>query len=343
MITFRYVIDVLDDAGDAIGRITAQPDWRAAMAWVRLEGIREGRLRPVVTTGAGSVDPVWNVAAGAPYVEAFRVTIGPVVRDIPLTYLRGIVQRAQAALVAQDVLAAGAGFRWVVSAFPADAAPAAPADGFAIEEIEHPLPLDEASLAACLADVEAVEPSAAMPVFIPQRVLDEAMTVARATPDVEAGGVLVGRLHRDTDSPELFVEITAQVPALHTRATSATLTFTSDTWAAVDAAIALRGRGEGMMGWYHSHPNWCRLRGCPLERRRRCDVAGPFFSQEDVYLHAACFGAPWHIGLLISDGDITGGMTTSLYGWGQGMVVPRGFHVIGRTNEGAIHATHATS
>jgi proteasome lid subunit RPN8/RPN11 len=180
-------------------------------------------------------------------------------------------------------------------------------------------------------------------VFLPRRVLDEAVASARRAGDVETGGVLVGRLRRDGASapPGLFVEITAQVPAPHTRAESTRLTFTAETWAAVQAAITLRRRGEVMLGWWHSHPDFCRLRHCPEERRAACPGAAPFFSPEDVHLHATCFPSAYQVALLVSD-STPDGMTWSLFGWAQGMVTARGFHVVADdpTTGGEFHATH---
>lgn len=342
MTTHRYVIDVLGESGDAIGRITAQPDWRPALAWVQLEGIRQGRLDPVATPAAGSVEPVWD-AAGRPRVAAFRVTVGGVARELPRAYVRGLVERAQETLVRWDVLRPGMTFRWEVvaveAAEPEVRRPCVP--DLETVDVARPLPLVPGSLATFRAGGAAAggaEPSGAIPVFVARDVLGAVLAAAAEARDVETGGVLVGRLRRDTASPELFVEVTAQLPAPHTRATATALTFTGDTWAALDAALAARGSDEILVGWWHAHLDWCRLRGCPLERRRGCDASRPFFSREDLHFQAACFGAPWHLGLLASDAAITGGLTTTLFGWWQGMVVPRGFHVLD-TTKGAIDAT----
>ena len=93
-----------------------------------------------------------------------------------------------------------------------------------------------------------------MPVFIPQRVLDEAAALTRAADGRETGGVLIGRLHRDAALPEIFAEVTAQIPAEHTQGTAAKLTFTAETWSAASAAIRLRSQGEVYLGYWHSPP-----------------------------------------------------------------------------------------
>ena len=58
----------------------------------------------------------------------------------------------------------------------------------------------------------------------------------------------------------------------------------------------------------------------------RC--ARPFLSAEDLHLTASVFSAGHQLALLISDS--IGGSTASLYGWSEGLVVARDFHVISR-------------
>src|SRR5262249_49598024 len=146
-------------------------------------------------------------------------------------------------------------------------------DGFSVDEIAQPLPLDDAAIEPLQARSifsGPDEPAGEVPVFLRQQILVEAVEQARVAADVETGGVLVGKLCRDPRSREIFLEITAQVAAPHTRSQSTRLTFTPETWAAVQAAITLRRRNEIMGGWWHSHPDFCRLRSCPVERRARC-------------------------------------------------------------------------
>jgi proteasome lid subunit RPN8/RPN11 len=348
---YQYAVDILTEDGRELDRVVVTPDWNAALEWVRFEGIREGRLPPVSGAVPGVVQPVWDGKKGQPFVAAFRVVIpsqgeGDVSREVPRSYLQSYAQEAAAKLVEKGALQAGASFRYVVSAFLASAAAAEDhAGGFSVEEIVQPLALPEASLAPFLRDATFAgshESAGDVPVFVPRRVLDEAVERAQAAGDFETGGVLVGTLRRDADAPEIFVEVTAQIPAPHTLSRSTKLTFTGETWAAVQAAIDLRRRNEIMLGWWHFHPDFCRLRSCPVERRKRCTGASPFFSAEDVHLHATCFPSAYQVALLISDSTAAGGMTWSLFGWSQGMVTARGFHVLNEKGDDA-HATHATS
>ena len=130
----------------------------------------------------------------------------------------------------------------------------------------------------------------------------------------ETGGILIGHLHRDPGRRQLFLEVTAQIPAQHAEQELARLTFTPETWTAVDAALALRGKGEIQLGWWHSHPasHWCD--DCPPETRRRCKSAGApsgdFFSAHDVALHRTVFPRAYSIALVLSDGCGNAGTPT---------------------------------
>jgi proteasome lid subunit RPN8/RPN11 len=218
------------------------------------------------------------------------------------------------------------------------------ATGFVIEDVVRPLALADASLAGFVSAASFAGAGAAdghVPVFLPRRVLEETLELSRAAGDFETGGVLVGRLRRDAGVPDVFVEVTAQIPAPHTRSRATKLTFTGETWAAVQAALELRRQNEIMLGWWHFHPDFCRLRECPVERRKLCPGASPFFSAEDVHLHATCFPKAYHVALLISD-STADGIAWSLFGWSQGMVAARGFHVLEEKGDDT-HAPHATA
>src|SRR5262245_33290729 len=353
---YEYSLDILNEDGRQLDRVGLAPDWQPALAWTQFEGIREGRLPAVTGAVPGVVEPIWDGRAGPPIVAAFRAVVGgeagdEVSREIPRTYVRGLAHQAAAKLIEAGALQAGATFLYVVKAQPGAATGDEPQpDGFSVEEIAQPLPLTDGaieSVRACAIRSGPDEPAGQLPVFLPKQILVEAVEQARQAADVETGGVLVGKLCRDRRpqhgaAPEIFLEITAQVTAPHTRSQSTRLTFTAETWAAVKAAISLRRRNEIMLGWWHFHPDFCRLRNCPVERREHCSASSAFFSAEDVHLHATCFPAAYHVALLVND-STAAGMTWSLYGWSRGMVTARGFHVLTDDTKGESHAPHATA
>jgi proteasome lid subunit RPN8/RPN11 len=183
------------------------------------------------------------------------------------------------------------------------------------------------------------EDAAELPVLLPARVLEEAADLARTEEGIETGGLLIGHLHHDQGMAELLVEVTAQLPARHTCGDATKLTFTAQTWTEARATLALRGKDEIMLGWWHSHPvrHWCR--NCPLDRQRDCALARGFLSADDRALHRAIFPSAYSVALLASDVAFDD-VSFSLFGWRQGRIERRGFH---RRQEAASVAPAASS
>lgn len=338
---YTYAIELVGDDGHAIGHVPIAPDWRAAVDWTHFDAVRAGALPARGRTDPGAVEPLWDTALGAPYVRGFRVTVragdDTAIREIPRRYVGGVARHAAQSLAERLGLRGEQDVRWLVRAM-VDAGGAVADDGaFAVEPDARAWSVHDTPLAPFLAaSMRVGAADETVPVFVPPAVLEEAHAFARAAGDLETGGVLLGRLHRDVAPPhELFVEVTAQIPAEHTTATPTSITFTADTWAAVGRAVAARACGETIVGWLHSHLDWCRLRNCPAEKRRTCTASHPFFSEEDCHFHATCFPAGWQVALLVSDSAATGGLTSSFYGWSEGMVAPRSFQVL---VQGVSHA-----
>jgi hypothetical protein len=329
MLWYHCTVDFYRQDGTHLGRRPIEPDWQPAREHAVFSAVRRGLLPPSASGCSAAVEPVWSGRLGAPYVDAFRIVVpapgGAEVSDeVSLNYFSSIIQPAVASLVASGALAVGARFRYRVCAF---AAPASMAGGFAVEEVATPLPLRAGSLSEFLAAARRSGPAVPdeMPVFIPQSVLDETMLAARAAPDIETGGVLIGHLLRDCDSHEIFAAVTAQIPARHATATATRLTFTPDTWSAVSAAIALRRQDELALSWFHSHTDWCR--NCPPENRERCQLSNAALSADDCFFQRAVFNRAYQSALLLSDNRRTG-MTWSFYGWDHGSIVRRGCHIL---------------
>ena len=156
-------------------------------------------------------------------------------------------------------------FRYVVVALAGSEKPeAVPTSGMQVEERVVTLPVQESSLADWQlrsTPVGHIDPDD-FPIFVPQYVLDQVAEQTLAERGRETGGILIGKLHRDRGVPEIFAEITAMIPAEYTEGDAVKLTFTADTWVAVNNAIKLRGGDELYAGYFHSHPvrNWCASR-----------------------------------------------------------------------------------
>jgi hypothetical protein len=347
---YQYAIEYLSQDGERLGSVPVEPDWGPARECAQFLAIRRGIVPPVLRDGAGSIEPVWDTELGAPVLRAARVVVAAeagdetVCEEVPSApYFLQSARAGSATMVERGLLERGEVYQYKVCAYPSAAPGADPRESepnaFRVEEIFERLPLEERPIEPFLAVATAwgVDSDASdMRVFFPRQVMDAAVAKSREVGDVETGGVIVGKLHRCASSPEIYLEVTAQIPAAHTDPQAARLTFTADSWVAVQAAIDLRNRDELMCGWWHFHPDFCRK--CPEENRRGCVLSRPFFSLEDIHMHRTIFPRAFHIALLVSDYGQES-LDVSLFGWRHGMVVSRGCDVLDAAGSAAKAAS----
>jgi len=333
---YRYVVIVIRADGKAAGQAAIEVDWESAEEWARFVALRRGRATS--RTGLPTIaEPIWHPTLRAPFAAGVRLTAGAagaqgVASDLDTAYFQNHAQAAIAQLIEKGRLTTRDRVGFVIAAFARgevldstapsvfvseDASPVLECPSASRDEIEHD------AVVVGEADADDVR------VFVPQRVLEEASALAGEAGANETGGVLIGHVHRDERDGDLFVRVTAQLPARHTESSATRLTFTAATWTDVRGALALRGRGEIMLGWWHSHPvrDWCRE--CPIERQRACALAHGFFSEHDRALHRAVFSAAYSVGLVINEGIDT--PTFSMFGWRQGLIEERAFGVTDAT------------
>jgi hypothetical protein len=343
----RYAIEYAREDGRPLGSLAVEPDFQPALEWTYFVGVRRGFAAAVTAAAAGRVRPLWCDDRGAPYCRGVSVAVSPhsprealgepVRCEIPASYFDSLAKEGAQQWLEKGELETGERYTYRVCAYPiagarrtddCDATTRAANSGFRVEVVPSPIPVQESALGAFRRRASLKHKSAAIdiPVFISESSIDEALSRAREAKTSETGGVLVGHLHRDASQPESFVEITAQIPARHAEASGTSFAFTSETWAAADAAIELRGRHELILGWWHSHPRFCNP-DCPPERQRVCPVARPFFSSDDIHLHRVCFPQAYQIALLISDLP-DNGPTPTLFGWRNGVVAERGYSTL---------------
>lgn len=335
----RYVAEATAADGRPLGELVLSPDFAPAAEWSHLQGVRRGVLPARAHCGPSVVEPVYDGVRGAPYVAGIRVRFdacdpahdGP---EIPWSYFQTCVEDSARRLVERGAVSTLDSIRYRVCAFPASPAEAAPAEPVGAA----PLVLERMALAPRLDGAARLGgsawESADMPVLVPPAVLDEAAAMARAAGEQETGGVLVGHLRRDAAAPDVYAEVTAQIPAAGADAGPAHLGFTAETWSSVGDALALRGRGEVWLGWWHYHPFFCRR--CEPSRRSRCGLSRPFFSRADCEVHRAVFDAAYSIAWLFTDvGEPA--LRFDCFGWRYGGIAPRGCHLLARA--GARPAT----
>lgn len=337
-IDHKFAFVLFDDESALLGSAAVEVDWEPAVQWTSFYFGRRGELPLTNGCGAASILPLWDRELKAPYCRGFRVSIArdgqpPCTSDFPSGYFRRLASKAAALFIEQGKLEKDAVFRYVVVALDGEEpGEAAPVTGLQVEERVAPLRLQESSLKTWQGQSTAVGivDSDDMPAFVPQYVLDQVAAQTLAQRGRETGGILIGHLHRDATVPEIFAEVTAQIPAEHTRGDAVKLTFTPETWSAVDTAIKLRNRSERYLGYWHSHPvqEWCTSRGCTLEKQANCKLAKDFFSVDDEALLRAVFPQAHSLALVANDTAFRE-LTYSWFGWREGAIHPRGYHLIG--------------
>jgi hypothetical protein len=333
---FRFAVAMFREDGASLGTVPVNRDWEPEFEWTRFYYQRKGELA-LDGNGNASVLPLWEYALGEPYCRGYRVQIAqpgrrPVAVDFPKTNFRTIASMAASQLVAQNELHDGDPYSYMVVAHPAPQE-APPSGGLSVANTSPGVPVQDASLESLL---NRAQPSGVidvddMPVFVRRQVLDEAAELTHAHEGIEVGGILIGKLWRDASVGEIFAEITAQIPAEYTLGTNVKLTFTSQTWAAADAALRLRNRNEVFLGYHHAHPVrfWCKgkEKECTPEKQKNCYLAKNFFSADDEAVMRAAFPRAYSIAIVVNDTAFTD-LTFSMFGNRKGNTQPRGFYVL---------------
>ena len=324
---YRFVIEMFSDAGVSLGQFPVDVDWEPARESASLLALRGGRADRGGNGAAVAIEPVWDETLAEPHASGARVVDGDVVCPVSRAYFKSLATEISSDLVEKKILKAGELFRYKLLAFRHAPEPL-PRNAFTVEDVTPPLPFIETPLAELQRDTVPFADGNGedVPVFIPQRVLDEVESLTLAAGALETGGILIGQLHRDAKMPEVALVVTAQIPAQHTLSKSTVLTFTAETWTAVQAALDLRKSAEIMCGWWHSHPSFAFCKPeCPPERRRECSLQQPFLSSDDLLLHRTVFPKAYSIALLANNADA--GLGFALFGSRGGIVQNRGFNV----------------
>lgn len=330
---YDYFVELLPAGGGVLPHGPIAPDWDPAVDWTWLAGIRAGLLDLHGSGPGGTITPAWD--GPGPYLRGVDVGVTgpdgrPVQRRIPLAYFKTAARQARAAAVEQGRLKTGETVNFRVLARPRSTAPAAACDALAIEveRLAPPLRVADVAQLGRSAVARGTANTDDIPVYLPQGVLDEAAQLTEAAGADETGGVLIGHLCRAADGPELAVQVTGQIPASHVEATTIRLTFTAETWSAVRDALARRGAGELLLGWWHSHSYLKTLcADCAERQAGHCRVTAAFLSEEDCLLHRAVFPQPYSVALVLSASPCSG-LQWALFGWRYGVIVSRGFHVL---------------
>ena len=332
---YQYSLMLYREGQTSLGQVSVFVDWEPARECTTFQALRQGLIPASETTPISSVQPLWHPTLGEPYVKGFRVHIETrdstgASAEFSKSYFSDLAKQASSLLIKKGALRKAERFKYLVAAFPQKQnGQSGPRLKFTSTEVAPHLPIGNAVLANLIpeATLQGKHHEGDMPLLVPQRVLDEAKELSKRAGTKETGGILIGRLQRDVAVPEVFAEVTAQIPARHTEATLTSLTFTAKTWTDVRAALELRKQDEIMLGWWHSHPvrEWCK--DCSAESQRVCGMAENFFSAHDRALHRTIFPRAYSVALVVNDqaGDHA---TFSMFGWRQGLLESRGFYTV---------------
>ena len=332
----RYIIEFHSESGSPLGQVSVSADFAPALEWTRLAGVRSGRIAFAEYDSPASVLPLWHVRLSRPYVQGFRVRLdteagGSFCCDFSNGYFKSLVTCASALLVEAGKLEAGDRFIYLITAYPGEPDEADANSGrFAIQDVAPVIPVKESALSGYVhsSAAQGYFEDGLFPVYIPGRVLTEVTSLTQEAQQIETGGFLIGHLHHDAAAPEVFVEVTAQVPAAGTVGEKSRLRFTSDSWTAARNAIVLRHKGEILLGWWHSHPvkHWT-CKDCPPEKQKVCELSRGFLSEHDRTLHRTVFSRAWCIAMVASDVSY-GNPTLSVFGWNRGILEPRSYYTL---------------
>lgn len=341
---YRFLLELRKGDNSSLGQVPVEADWEPA--WESMRFLAQRRF-PRATIGAeaqAELRVTWDEHRGQPYVGALDVVLavpdaGELSCRLPKHFFKTLATEASRPLVEKGLLQSAERFHYLITAFPA-APPTRrsgkPKDRFQIKEVSAPVPVRPSSLAEFSArSLPAGEQNETdIPVFLPEQILAEADQLTLQAGGVETASVLLGHLHRDRVSGDLFLEVTAQIPTRDSGATATKVSFGPETWNAVHNALALRKGNEQWVGWFHSHPasSWCGSQ-CSPEDRARCPLQRSFFSAADCDVHRTVFSKGFHIALLVTHTD--GGLQHALFSWRNGTIAQRGFHILGNERKPA--------
>lgn len=298
------------------------------IADARFSGSRAGVIPTEETSFRVSVRPVWCVREG----QALR----PVVSDVAVElegadsgtcfrkeffyqeFLAPLAQQFAATLVSLRLLAPGDVYCYLLLAPDGQ-------QGALDEQRELPLRVQRRQPPPAQQSTRVAADE--FPVFIAARALRAFRAHVAANQQQEAAGFLLGLLGRAPGSSELFLEVTEFIPAYAVESTPASVKLKAESWAAALDAIEHRGLGEEIVGWAHSHP--FQPHDFDSERRTTAPTANLFLSSQDTFIHETMFGFPWAVALVADGrpGVASEDLPVALFGWRQGLLAHRGFHL----------------
>ena len=162
-------------------------------------------------------------------------------------------------------------------------------------------------------------------ILITRPTLESVQRIACSGALVEQGGVLVGNVYKNTDSPGYLIEITDHILAERALANELELRYTFEAWQQQTTLLRERYPGKRIVGWYHTHLDLVKKRFYTDETRQSTYRTALFFSQDDLFMHRQFFREKWYVAMVL---DTEGNLI--FYQWiGNKIGESRRFYIIG--------------
>jgi hypothetical protein len=340
------------DLTDAVAELWFEGDLRRGFAEVGLEEVR-AQVRPVYREDAeaGRICAGFELETADPTGVRTR-------RFFPREYVEPVAARGARRLLENGTLQPGDLYYYELApgdgAVSGDGSLDEPAAGkatlFGAPGRRTPGHL-RVPLRRLLERAEAPTPYTAddpYPVFFTRSARERAERGSRkgadATPPVETGGLLIGPLCVCPDTGEMFAVIVDVLEAADSEATTHTLTYSSSTWARIQAIVRARQanpatRHHRILGQSHGH-NFLPFDGAAAceecGHRAICKRSTAHLSEADrTWVRAVFNGEPWCVSQVFGL-DARSGLAEAFYGQRGGSLVQRGYHVTDDFDEAVL-------
>ena len=131
--------------------------------------------------------------------------------------------------------------------------------------------------------------------IIRRNALDAIHGHGKSITSVEVCGVMVGNVYQDKYGPYLY--ITGAIRGDRASGRASQVTFTAETWSAIQAVMDREYPEDRIVGWYHTHPAF-----------------GVFLSGMDLFIQDHFFNLPWQVAFVY---DPIGG-DEGMFFWREG-------------------------
>jgi proteasome lid subunit RPN8/RPN11 len=159
-------------------------------------------------------------------------------------------------------------------------------------------------------------------IFVRRGTHDALLQAAKASDQVELGGILVGNVYRAADGGRLIVEVSDFIVSEGLISSATELRYTFESWQSHQAQLREQFPGKRIVGWYHTHvvtipTNESESVADESEEAAASSGTTMFFSQHDVFLHSQFFADEWYVALVL---DPWG--KNIFFQWKNGRIVP---------------------